>query len=185
MIIYKITNKVNGNFYIGKTTKSIEERFKRHCQLSKNGKTYLYRAMRKYGIENFTVDVLEKTIFLDEKEKYWISKLNPIYNMTSGGDGGDTSNSPNYKLAMSKRDISGNKNPMFGRKRPDTRKFLLSAKEKMILSNQCPVICEGIKYDSVGAAEKAYPGISIRKRLDNPRYPEFFRLRERTQRKRI
>jgi hypothetical protein len=35
----------------------------------------------------------------------------------------------------------------------------------------------------VGAAEAAYPGIKVRSRLDNPKYPEFYRLRERTKRK--
>jgi hypothetical protein len=51
-------------------------------------------------------------------------------------------------------------------------------------ANHCPVVCEGTHYESVGAAQEAYPGISIRKRLDNPKYPEFYRLRERTRRPR-
>jgi hypothetical protein len=100
--------------------------------------------------------------------------------MTSGGDGGDTSQSPNYITAIKQRDISGQKNPMFGKKRTDTAIYLVAAREKMIQANKCPVICEGIEYDSVGKAQEAYPGISIRKRLDNPKYPNFYRLREKT-----
>lgn len=179
-IIYQITNVVNSKFYIGKTDKTIQERFQRHCYNHKTQNTYLYNAMRKYGIDKFTIKILEETSNGNDQEMYWIQKLKPHYNMTLGGDGGDTSESPNYKLAMSKRDISGSNNPMYGRKRPDTAKYLADAKDKMIAANRCPVVCEGIEYPSVGVAQKAYQGISIRKRLDNPKFPQFFRLRERT-----
>ena len=79
--------------------------------------------------------------------------------------------------------VSGDKNPMYGRTRKDTAIYLKGAKDKALQANRCPVICEGNHYISVDAAQKAYPGISIRKRLDNPKYPDFYRLRERTRRK--
>lgn len=182
--IYKITNIITGDFYIGKTTKSIQERFKRHERNSKTGTTYLYRAFRKYGISNFIIESIESTnkSSLNEREMYWISKLSPVYNMTSGGDGGDTSKSPNYINGMKTRDMKGSNNPMFGRSRPDTHKYLISAKDKMIAANRCPVMCEGVYYESVGAAEKMYPGIKIRTRLDSDNYPEFYRLRDKTKR---
>lgn len=183
MIIYQITNKINGKFYIGKTTKSAEERFNQHFYNHKNGNTYLYKAMRKYGVHNFQIDILENTELLNEREIYWIKTLNPQYNMTVGGDGGDTSRSPNYINGMKNRDFTGQNNPMYGKKRTDTAVFLQNAKDKMIQANRCPVVCEGKKYNSVGEAQKAYPGISIRKRLDNPKYPNFFRLRKKTLRK--
>jgi hypothetical protein len=50
-------------------------------------------------------------------------------------------------------------------------------------SNNCPVSCEGVIYASVGEAQAAYPGCSIRKKLDNPKYAAFYRLREKTLRK--
>lgn len=184
MIIYKITNKVNGKFYIGKTSKSAEERFRRHFYNHKTQNTYLYKSMRKYGFENFEIEMLESTNQLDEQERFWIAKLKPHYNMTSGGEGGDTSNSPNYIRAMQNRDIKGSRNGMFGRSRKDTAKFLLAARDKMIEANSCPIVCEGKEYPSIGAAQKAYPGISIRKRLDNDKYPDFYRLRPRTLRPR-
>lgn len=183
-IIYIITNIVNSKTYIGKTTKTVDCRFKRHCHNSKTQNTYLYKSMRKHGIDKFTIEILEETTsdMLNDREKFWISKLNPQYNMTSGGDGGDTSSSPNYKLGMSKRDISGKNNPMYGKSRPDTAVYLLKAKDKMIKANCCPCVCEGIEYPSVGAAELAYPGIKVRRRLDSPEYPEFYRLRDKTRR---
>jgi len=174
-IIYLITNKVNSKIYVGKTSKSLQDRFKRHCYNHQNQNTYLYRAMRKYGIENFTIKILEETDFPNEQEIYWIKTLKPQYNMTIGGDGGDTSKSPNYKLGMKNRvhphlptyGMLGKEHPMKG---------------KSLTKNYCPVVCEGIEYLSVGDAQKAYQGINIRKRLDNPKYSDFYRLKERTKR---
>lgn len=184
MIIYKITNKVNAKTYIGKTSKSAEERLQRHFYSSKNPNTYLHKAIKKHGREAFTIEIIEQTSenMLDEREKYWINILAPEYNMTVGGEGGDTSNSPNYKEGMKRRNFFGENNPMYGRKRTDTIVYLEKARDKMIAANKCAVSCEGNIYDSIGEAQNAYPGISIRKRIDNDKYPEFFRLREKTYR---
>jgi hypothetical protein len=49
-MIYKITNKITNDFYVGYTSNAIEFRFKKHIQNAKDGgKTHLYRAIRKYG----------------------------------------------------------------------------------------------------------------------------------------
>lgn len=92
MFIYKITNKVNEKFYIGKTVYPLYVRFSQHkyIAITKLKKTYLHNSIRKYGIENFeiklleTVDNIEK---LNEKEKYWIKELKPNYNLSEGGEG--------------------------------------------------------------------------------------------------
>lgn len=186
--IYSITNIVTKDIYIGKTTKTIDERFKRHAYCAKySSQTHLHRAIRKYGIENFQIELLEETSMsnLDEREQYFIEYLKPQYNMTKGGEGGDTSSSPNYQAQMRilQSRNKGSNNPMYGRKRPDTAIYLLKAKAKCLEANRCPVVCEGTTFASVGDAQSAYPGISIRKRLDNPKYPEFYRLRDKTKRK--
>jgi group I intron endonuclease len=93
MYIYLLRNVVNGKTYVGKTIKSLDERFARHIRASKRIKTYLYNAINKHGYDNFCVELLEKVSnieILDEREKYWIEFLRPEYNMTSGGDGGNT-----------------------------------------------------------------------------------------------
>jgi len=112
MIIYKITNNVNGKFYIGKTIKSAEERFKKHFHNHKKQNTHLYKSMRKHGFKNFSIEVVEEVKEkINERECYWIEQLSPHYNMTSGGDGGDLSQFREY-TSMSeetKRKLSNSK----------------------------------------------------------------------------
>jgi group I intron endonuclease len=180
MVIYKIVNSINGKFYIGKTIKTVEKRFSVHIYNAKRGgDTHLYRSIRKHGPENFSYTILESVIskeILNDREKFWIQELKPEYNMTKGGDGGDTSLSPKHKKSMKL---------YHARQPPETYATYgmlgkIQKKETKIkigISNSYPVMCEGVIYSSVQAAEDAYPGISVRKRLDNKKYPLFYRLR--------
>lgn len=94
MKIYCIENKLDGKKYVGKTTKTIETRFKRHIEKSKSeDRQHIHNAIRKYGKENFKCylleDVSDKEI-LSEREMYWIKELdtkNTGYNETDGGEG--------------------------------------------------------------------------------------------------
>lgn len=93
--IYKITNLINGKCYIGQSI-NIEKRWKNHqiTLTNPNDEAYdypLYRAMRKYGQENFSWEILEECqeSLLNEREIYWIShydSFNSGYNQTAGGD---------------------------------------------------------------------------------------------------
>ena len=91
--IYQIINDVNNKVYVGKTEFSLEKRFKEHCR-DRNKESFkkrpLYRAMNKYGIEHFHIELIEETDMPEEREMYWIKKLNTYengYNATIGGDG--------------------------------------------------------------------------------------------------
>lgn len=96
--IYKITNKVNGKFYIGYTTLTLKERLKAHIdaahQIGNNGFksiSYLHHAIRKYSREVFSIEALSThqyiaPIALAELESEAIKDLNPHYNLTKGGD---------------------------------------------------------------------------------------------------
>ena len=56
--IYLITNNINGKKYVGKTELSIKKRWKQHIKDSKREKCEirpLYRAIRKYGQNNFSI----------------------------------------------------------------------------------------------------------------------------------
>jgi group I intron endonuclease len=90
--IYKITNNVNGKCYIGQSVK-IKKRWNNHRASSsnKNDRAYeypLYRSIRKYGLDKFSFEILEKCCgkILNEREVYWINKISPEYNQTCGGD---------------------------------------------------------------------------------------------------
>lgn len=87
--IYVITNKVNGKQYVGQTSRSIETRYDEHCYDDRSTSA-IHQAIKKYGVSNFKVEQLEQVdlTLLDEKEKYWIKKLNTFengYNKTAGG----------------------------------------------------------------------------------------------------
>ena len=93
--IYKISNSINDKIYIGKTLSTIEKRFAQHqkdaLKPEENNRP-LYRAMRKYGPENFFVELIETVPLenLSEREKYWINYYHSYengYNATLGGDG--------------------------------------------------------------------------------------------------
>lgn len=95
--IYKITNLQNNKVYIGQTSTTLERRFRQHqvAAFTLNLKYPLYSAMRKYGIENFKIELIEEVTpeQLDEREQFYIKQyesfvsLNKGYNATRGGEG--------------------------------------------------------------------------------------------------
>jgi group I intron endonuclease len=98
MIVYLLTNIVNGKRYVGITSLTIEKRWKRHVKAAlRDGKdTILYRAIKKYGPDKFRCEKLEEVDedLVGTMEVKYISELNTFfargcgYNMTKGGDGG-------------------------------------------------------------------------------------------------
>lgn len=97
--IYKITNNINNKIYIGQTIKERPtDRFSQHRYLARHSKqekgiSYLHQAMAKYGVDNFTFEVIEniENDKLNEREQYWIAQYNSLvpqgYNLTIGGEG--------------------------------------------------------------------------------------------------
>lgn len=75
--IYRITNEITGEFYIGQSGR-MENRLNAHKRraFNPNHREYdspLYKSIRKYGIENFRFEILE-TISLNALEEKWIQK---------------------------------------------------------------------------------------------------------------
>lgn len=99
--IYKIENLINGKVYIGQSI-DIQYRFRNHKSESFNPKsnaynTAIHRAIRKYGVDNFSFEVIEECDQdkLREREIYWIDYYGSFgngYNLTSGGEGVQTTN---------------------------------------------------------------------------------------------
>ena len=80
--VYKITNNITGDFYIG-SSKDIKKRWAVHKCVSvwklRPGMK-LYQAFIKYGLNNFTFDIIEETTDLHNREQYYIEQLKPSYN---------------------------------------------------------------------------------------------------------
>lgn len=92
--IYLITNTINGKQYVGQTSLTIQDRWSRHLGCVKrkeHADLPLYRAINKYGEQNFKIEQLEEcdNVLLNEREIWWISKYdtyNNGYNATVGGE---------------------------------------------------------------------------------------------------
>ena len=107
--IYKIENLINHKIYIGQSWK-IEDRIGKHKRCSRKEHTYLYRAMRRYGIENFSFDtifILRDGPFtqgyLDKFEIFYIKMFNSSnrdkgYNIRGGGSRGKVAEETKEKL---------------------------------------------------------------------------------------
>ena len=147
--IYRITNKLDGKIYVG--LRSLPKEDPNYW----GSGLHIQRAIKKYGVENFTRDILEwceTKEKLNEREVYWIKTLdarNPDvgYNIVAGGTGGNTYqylskeqmdelrprlsmlSQPQEKIDEWKKKLRivqhGENNPMFGRKHTE------EAKQKM------------------------------------------------------
>ena len=79
--VYKITNTITGDFYIG-SSKDVKRRWKEHkCQSTwkKCPNNPMYIDMQKYGVEKFDFEVIEEAEIgqLKEKEQKFIETLKP------------------------------------------------------------------------------------------------------------
>lgn len=126
MLIYKITNRLNGKVYIGKWQgKDARTRWNKHLTTaSTGGGFYLHNALRKYGPEQFSFEVIataESKIELAELEREFIAthcSNNPEfgYNLTQGGEGG--------------KQYPGERNSFFGKHHSDETKRKLAEKAR-------------------------------------------------------
>lgn len=90
--IYKITNTETQQCYIGQSV-NVSDRWKQHIKcglgIEASATNKLYQAMQKYGVWNFTFELLEECPRkdLNEKEKFWIQMFQSdkySYNATQG-----------------------------------------------------------------------------------------------------
>lgn len=93
--IYITTNHINNKKYIGQRFYDENGRWKNYL----GSGLHIKRAIKKYGKENFSKEILQECNSkeeLDKAEIYWIDKYNAVesdnfYNIASGGQGGDIS----------------------------------------------------------------------------------------------
>ena len=105
--IYKITNKITGDFYIG-SSKDVKLRLAVH-KCKSTWKNYpnkqLYQDMQKYGVDKFEFEILEEVEenSLKEKEQYFIETLKPTYN-SNRANGFDFERRKKYNKEYQKSD---------------------------------------------------------------------------------
>lgn len=89
--IYKIENLINHKVYIGQSL-NIYQRFRQHIRAKDN--TYIHRSLRKYGVDNFSFEVIKETYDLDYWEDMFIRfyKSDISYNGYNLIPGGNTDN---------------------------------------------------------------------------------------------
>lgn len=111
--IYKITNTINNKIYIGLTNGDLKSRFSQHKNnfiKNKYPNIVLYKAFKKYGINNFNHSVIVEGNFnkklLNELEIHYIQLYNSMnnkigYNMCKGGGGSTYERTPEIRKRIS------------------------------------------------------------------------------------
>jgi group I intron endonuclease len=163
VIVYKVTNKLNGKCYIGQTIRTLSARWASHCKKN-NECVAISRAIQKYGKESFCIDTIAeyKTMEdLNNAEEYyidWYNSLSPNgYNLHTGGLNHIMSEESKKKLSDSlkgkqtwwlgkphsketKKKMSesriGSNNRMFGRKHSEETKQKIRATALKRLENE-------------------------------------------------
>lgn len=110
--IYVITNVVNDKKYVGQTRQELNKRWSYHITESRmyNDRP-LYRAINKYGLDNFKIRILEEcnVDMLNDREIWWINFLNSYrngYNATTGGEYFENSEDTKQKISETMSDVS-------------------------------------------------------------------------------
>lgn len=104
-VIYLITNAITQKQYVGLTIQVLDRRWQYHIeQANRNhikSKDSLHAAIREYGKDSFSIEIIDEgttKYSLEEKERYWIEKLNTIvpkgYNISPGGVSGGSCTKP-------------------------------------------------------------------------------------------
>lgn len=143
--IYKIVNKINGKYYVGKS-KDLKERWSSHKRLLINNKhpnAYLQYAWNKDGVNNFEFVVVEylepNDVLLTEVEQKYLDKfiedkkngIDNCYNIAITSDGSVISQETKKKLSESmKGKMVGEKNPFYGKTHTEETRKKLSESNK-------------------------------------------------------
>lgn len=156
--IYMFKNKINNKVYIGQSI-NIEKRFREHLNDHTNEKykgfnTKFYRALRKYGISNFEFSIIEETINLNERERYWIEFYNSFHNGYNSNCGGEnvTENNENHPLSkLTNEDVLSIKEAL---KETSISQYELASKYG-VTQSEISNINTGSKWSNLG--DYAYP----------------------------
>ena len=145
--IYKITNLITQQSYIGQSI-NLSHRLSEHRRCE--GASYIHNAIKKYGLENFSFEVIEycDQQLLNEREQYWVAyydSYNNGYNMTIGGDA--MANHPIQ--AVVQYDLQGNQLQTF-------KSVMDASRQCNIASGKICAVCKGNRR-TAGGYQWRYP----------------------------
>lgn len=184
--VYRITNTVNGMFYIGSSI-DVKNRWWQHLKELRNGKHHndkLKKAFKKYGEDQFVFEVIEECSVeeLRTREQEWILKSGCTkrtigYNLT------DCVDSPNRGKKMSKEACKRMSEAGKGKKKPWTEERRAAAREAWKERRLTPVTAEARANQSAARKGKPRPASFIEKMTGRKNTEEAKqRMREAAQR---
>lgn len=138
MIIYKITNKLNGKSYIGQTVRDFDTRLAEH---KRKQNSIVGKAINKYGDDNFHYEIIARALTIDELnnlEYELIKAYNTLapngYNQVEGGGsttGYTYKEESKKKMSLAKKGrFSGENNSFYGKTHSEETKQRLSQARK-------------------------------------------------------
>jgi len=159
--IYVVTNTVNGDQYVGLTSKPMSYRWSEHKTGARSGrKSHFYSAIRKYGLDAFQiqefVSVLDRES-LSAVEQAVIKQLHPVYNQTNGGEF-------TFGKKHTPESIERMRQKNTGKKRTPEQRALNSAIGKELWATS-----EEYRKNCLSALEKARANCNAEKRIEAAR----------------
>lgn len=142
--IYKATNILTGKSYIGLDQRWPRRKSSHKHSAKSDSDYYFHRAIRKYGFDNFTWEILYESEDKDsvvDAEIFYIKLFNTFgkhgYNRNAGGGGmagGEHSLKTRQKISLSKRQNPCK--PWLGKNRDDETKRKIAEKNKLYIQTE-------------------------------------------------
>ena len=194
--IYRITNKVNGNCYIGSSV-DLQRRRRQHFNNLVNGvhvNSHLQNAYNKYGNDSLEFEIIEYIEIDDniketllEREQFWIDTVNPEYNIlpVAGSTlGFKHTEETKQRISNSTKGVKKSelhakhiREAQKGKRLTDEHKKKLSeaAKHRKSMSHHTIIEIDGVVYNSIKEASEI-TGIkytTIKNRSRNPNFESY------------
>ena len=177
--VYKITNLINGKFYIGSSSINVHQRWNDHKSQLNAGlhpNIHLMRSCKKYGIEVFLFEVLEYCNDVLEREQHYIDTLKPHYNiqpLARSSAGIKRRQETCDKIGLSK---IGNKNRVGKSFTQEVRDQISDTLKDGYKTGRIIHAMQGKKHSAKAISKISKSKIGNSQRKDNPTYRNFKRL---------